>query len=75
MAKEKQPDATFFLKVLDVVKQAFSERRKMVRSTLKPLFENPKVMLETFAVVGIKETARAEELPPEIFEKLAFMLK
>jgi 16S rRNA (adenine1518-N6/adenine1519-N6)-dimethyltransferase len=52
------------------VKQAFSERRKMIRSTLKPLFNDVEKMKSVFESVGIPETARAEELSPEDFVKI-----
>ena len=70
-AKQKQPSNDFLLKISEVVKQAFSERRKMVRSTLKPLFENSDDMLKVFSKLNIKETARAEELFPQDFENIA----
>ena len=70
-AKKIQPSNEFLLKVSEVVKQAFSERRKMVRSTLKPLFENPDDMFKVFSKLNIKETARAEELLPQDFENIA----
>ena len=50
-----------------VVKTAFSQRRKMLRSTLKPLNVD-------FEKLGINPQARAEELLIEDFCKLANML-
>jgi len=47
-----------------VVAAAFGQRRKMLRQSLKALSLDP-------AAVGIKETARAEELGVEDFAKLA----
>ncbi|MBR1544412.1 MAG: 16S rRNA (adenine(1518)-N(6)/adenine(1519)-N(6))-dimethyltransferase RsmA [Alphaproteobacteria bacterium] len=73
-AKDTQPSTEILLKLTDVVKQAFSERRKMVRSTLKPLFDDSEKMLKVFDAVGILETARAEELSPETFLKLTEMV-
>lgn len=55
-------------KVLNrVVAQAFSQRRKMLRSSLKPLGEI-EPLLES---LGIPPTARAEEIPLEQFCALA----
>ncbi len=51
-----------------VTKQAFSQRRKMLRKTLQPLFSDPVSVLEA---MKIKETARAEELSCEQFVGLA----
>lgn len=70
-AKPTQPSTELLLKLTEVVKQAFSERRKMVRSTLKPLFASAEEMLEVFSVLGIKETQRAEEISPEMFFELS----
>lgn len=50
-----------------VVKAAFSQRRKMLRSTLKPLNVD-------FEAAGIKPEARAEELSVEDFCKIAKLL-
>ncbi len=56
----EQLDTKLLNKVEEVVKQAFSERRKMIRSTLKPILkENLIPILEK---LNIKETSRAEEL-------------
>jgi len=70
VAREVQPTTEFLLKLSEVVKRAFSERRKMIRTTLKPLFKNSDNMLAVFSKLGIKETARAEELSPETFLQL-----
>ncbi len=43
---------------------AFGQRRKMLRSSLKPLFDDPVSMLEE---LKIPPTARAEELDVEQF--------
>jgi len=50
-----------------VVAQAFGQRRKMLRSSLKPLGD-VEALLES---VGIKPTSRAEEIPLEQFCALA----
>ncbi|WP_303784420.1 16S rRNA (adenine(1518)-N(6)/adenine(1519)-N(6))-dimethyltransferase RsmA [Azovibrio restrictus] len=49
-----------------VVAAAFSQRRKMLRNTLKGLFTDPEL-----EALGIPLTARAEELPLEAFVRLA----
>jgi len=51
-----------------VTATAFGQRRKMLRQSLKSLKLNPQD-------VGIKETARAEELSPEDFAALARLLE
>jgi 16S rRNA (adenine1518-N6/adenine1519-N6)-dimethyltransferase len=52
-----------------VVATAFSQRRKMLRNTLRELFpDNVSALLES---LGIAPTARAEELPGEAFVRLA----
>ena len=43
----------------------------MLRSTLKNLFPNSEELQNTLNNVGIKETARAEELSPTDFKNLA----
>ena len=70
-----QPKKETLLKLEEVVKQAFSERRKMIRSTLKPLFNNPTEMNQTLTELNISETARAEELSPNDFLNLALKLQ
>ena len=47
---------------------AFGQRRKMLRSSLKPLFDDPASMLEG---LNIPPTARAEELDVEKFCAIA----
>ena len=42
----------------------------MIRSTLKPCFESSEKMFDVFAKLGIKETARAEELLPQDFANI-----
>ena len=49
-----------------VVKTAFSQRRKMLRNTLRCLFS-----LEQMEALAIPLTARAEELPGDAFVRLA----
>lgn len=55
-----------------VTQLAFGQRRKMVRSSLKPLLNNYPDMLE---VCGIEETKRAENLSIDDFVKLAEFIK
>lgn len=66
-----QPSKNELEKIEALVKQAFSERRKMLRSTLKNLFPNAEELQNTLSSIGIKETARAEELSPTDFKNLA----
>ena len=69
--KHPQPSPTEMLSLEEVVRQAFSERRKMLRTTLKPLFSNTTEMLQTLQNLNIPETARAEQIPPQTFMQLA----
>lgn len=71
ISNSNQPEKELLLKTEEVVKQAFSERRKMIRSTLKPLFATPEQMAMTFEKLKIRETSRAEELSPEVFLSIA----
>jgi len=52
-----------------LVTAAFGQRRKMLRNTLKPWFDE-----EGLAALGVSPTARAEDLSPEDFERLANVL-
>ncbi len=52
-----------------ITKAAFSQRRKMLRTSLKPIFGDR--LSDTLASYGIKETQRAEELSVEQFKRLA----
>ena len=49
-----------------LVAAAFSQRRKMVRNTLKAFFDEAQLQ-----ALGIVPTARAEELPLDAFVRLA----
>ena len=51
-----------------VTAAAFGQRRKMLRSSLKPLFDDPVSVLEE---LDIPPTARAEELDVESFCAIA----
>ncbi|MEM6650033.1 MAG: 16S rRNA (adenine(1518)-N(6)/adenine(1519)-N(6))-dimethyltransferase RsmA [Pseudomonadota bacterium] len=55
-----------------VTAAAFSQRRKMIRTTLKPLFGAQ--LTEVLKAVGLKETARAETLSIEDFIAVAGFL-
>jgi 16S rRNA (adenine1518-N6/adenine1519-N6)-dimethyltransferase len=57
-----------FKKLEKVVAAAFNQRRKMLRSSLKSIFENPEEILRK---VGIKPELRAENLTIEEFCKIA----
>jgi 16S rRNA (adenine1518-N6/adenine1519-N6)-dimethyltransferase len=52
-----------------VTQSAFGQRRKMLRSSLKPLFGD--ALAEALDRAGVAETARAEELTVEAFKALA----
>ncbi len=51
-----------------VTRQAFAQRRKMLRKTLQPVFADPATVLNQ---LGFSETARAEELSPQDFIALS----
>ena len=51
---------------------AFGQRRKMLRQSLKPLFNNP---TESIQSLGLAPTARAEQLTVEDFCSLARLLE
>jgi 16S rRNA (adenine1518-N6/adenine1519-N6)-dimethyltransferase len=54
-----------------VTAAAFGQRRKMLRSSLKSVFETPESVLEQ---LGIDATRRAEELSVNDFAKLALLI-
>lgn len=66
-----QPKQHFeHLNALEAITQAaFSQRRKMLRSSLKPVFGGK--LADALATCDIKETQRAEELSVDQFKKLA----
>ena len=47
---------------------AFGQRRKMLRSSLKTLFQNPEELL---ALAGIEPELRAEQVPVAGFARMA----
>lgn len=65
----KEPSTPADPKAMEVVvRAAFGQRRKMLRSALKSLGKNSTELLEK---AGVEETARAEELDIEAFGRLA----
>lgn len=71
-----EPSETPFsaLPALEKITQAaFSQRRKMLRSSLKPVFQER--LFVALARAGVKETQRAEELTVPQFKKLAMALE
>ncbi len=62
------PENDLWNAVKRVTRQAFAQRRKMLRKTLQPLFADPKARLQG---LGLSETARAEELTPQDFVALS----
>ena len=58
-------------KMENVLRTAFGQRRKMLRSSLKPVLPDVEAQL---TAIGIKPTARAEELSVEDFTKIANLL-
>lgn len=61
-------------KVEEVAKAAFSMRRKMLRSTLAPLFGDRAEMEFALSDAGIDPSARAEDIAPEKYLALARLL-
>ncbi len=56
--------------VFQVIDQAFSQRRKMLRSALRPLFRTPADLGKVLAQAGIPGTARAETLGIDDYVRL-----
>ena len=54
-----------------VVKAAFAQRRKMARSTLSEVFGDQERAVAALRAAGVSATARAEEIGPETYLKLA----
>jgi 16S rRNA (adenine1518-N6/adenine1519-N6)-dimethyltransferase len=69
--REKPLADVEFKKLEKVVAAAFNQRRKMIKSALKSVFENPEKVLEE---ARIKADLRAENLKIEDFCKLASQL-
>ena len=55
------------LALRDLLRHTFSRRRKTMARSLRDLVPDP---LPALAVAGIEPTARAEELPPEVWPAL-----
>jgi len=55
-----------------VTAAAFGQRRKMLRSSLKQLVENPDALLEAAGIAG---TLRAENLSVKDFARLALLFE
>ena len=68
--REKTLSAEQILKLENLTAQAFSQRRKMIRQSLKKYPRLESVCNE----LGISLTARPEEISPELFLKLALRL-
>lgn len=62
------PQREIWEAVKTVTHHAFSQRRKMLRSTLKPIFADPETILAGLSLSG---QSRAEELSPGDFVRLA----
>jgi 16S rRNA (adenine1518-N6/adenine1519-N6)-dimethyltransferase len=61
------PETNIWSNTQQIIKTAFSQRRKQLQTSLKPLNISP----EVFAQAGISPTARPEELAPHSFLLLA----
>lgn len=59
---------------LKQVKKAFSQRRKVVRNALRPLFE-PADVAAALAAAGLNQDARAQDLTLQQFADLAWRLR
>jgi 16S rRNA (adenine1518-N6/adenine1519-N6)-dimethyltransferase len=59
---------------LTIVKESFKQRRKLLKSNLKSYLSSHKIaendFLDWLSKHGLKETARAEELSPELYKDL-----
>jgi hypothetical protein len=58
---------------LHQVKKAFSQRRKVVRNALRPIYE-PADVLAALEAVGLNPNARAQDLTLDQFGQLAWKL-
>ena len=58
-------------KIENLVKTAFSQRRKMLRKILLPVFNNQNEMDMAFQKLNISGDLRAENLTPEQFYELS----
>ncbi len=55
------------------IKKAFSQRRKVVRNSLRPLYE-PAQVAAALRAAGLSEDARAQDLTLAQFGRLAWAL-
>ena len=69
--KISHPTKDELFKIENLVKIAFSQRRKMLRKTLLPIFNNQNEMDEIFKKLNISADIRAENLTPEQFYELS----
>lgn len=63
-----------FTTIEDIVRQAFNQRRKTIKSSLKNVHKNNENIIENWQEKGVKISARAEELTPENFMHLSTSL-
>lgn len=70
--KRRVVDARLNADYIHFVKTAFQFRRKYM---LKSFSENEAVVRQVLFSLGVKETVRAEELSPDIFQQIYFALK
>ncbi len=66
--KETFPEDSLWKAIQDLTKQAFAQRRKMLRKTMKDVMPSIESFLKNHDLL---ETARAEELSPQMYEKMA----
>ena len=66
----RYPKYSLWLKTAEIVKLSFAKRRKLMKSNLAEL----NIPTDAFSILGIKESARAEELEPKMFLDLARLL-
>lgn len=70
--KRRSTDSRLTADYVSFVKTAFQFRRKFM---LKSFQENESLVRNALLNLGLKETVRAEELSPEIFQKIYFTLR
>ncbi len=69
--KLSYPTKDELLKIENLVKIAFSQRRKMLKTTLLPAFKNQNEMDKILTLLNISGKNRAENLTPEQFYELS----
>jgi 16S rRNA (adenine1518-N6/adenine1519-N6)-dimethyltransferase len=55
-------------RAIEIAASAFGQRRKMVRTSLRKVFDDP---AHALSLAGIDSTARAEDLSPSDYLRLA----